>query len=206
MLFKNRQDAGRQLSIELQSLNLKNGLIIGLPRGGVVVAAEIARILDLPLDIIVPRKIGAPFNSELAIGALVDDIVLLNEPLIKEFGIDPSYIQSAVAKEKKEAARRLALFRHGKPSPKFKDQTVIVVDDGIATGATMRASLRYLKSKGTKRLIAAVPIAPPETVKQLQHEGFEVVCLYMPVSFAAVGQFYEEFLQTQDADVIKLLR
>jgi putative phosphoribosyl transferase len=176
-----------------------------LPRGGVVVAAEIARILHLPLDIIVPRKIGAPFNQELAIGALVEDVVFLNDVLIQEFGIDYSYIQSEIAKEKKEASRRLALYRRGKSAPKFKGQTVIVVDDGIATGATMRASLQYLKSKEVIRLIVAVPVAPLETVKQFKSDGFEVVCLYTPVSFAAVGQFYEEFGQTQDSEVIKLL-
>ena len=206
MLFKNRQDAGRQLAIKLQSLKIKDGLIIGLPRGGVVVADEIARKLDLPLDIIIPRKIGAPFNPELAIGALVEDTVLLNDALIEEFGIDATYIRSEIAKEKKEAARRLALFRHGKSPPAFKGRTVIVVDDGIATGATMRASLQYLKSKDAKRLIAAVPVAPPETVKQLQNEGFQVICLYTPASFAAVGQFYEEFPQTQDSEVVKILR
>ena len=205
MLFKNRQDAGRQLAAELQSLKINDGLIIGLPRGGVVVADEIARTLGLPLDIIIPRKIGAPFNPELAIGALVEDTVLLNDALIDELGIDALYIQSEIAKEKKEAARRLALFRHGKSSPAFKGRTIIVADDGIATGATMRASLQYLKSKGAGRLIAAVPVAPPETVKQLQKDGFEVICLYTPVSFAAVGQFYEEFPQTQDSEVIKIL-
>lgn len=205
MLFKNRQDAGRQLAAELQRLALKEGLVIGLPRGGVVVAAQIARILGLPLDIIIPRKIGAPFNSELAIGALVEDIVFLNDALIAQFQIDHSYIQSEIAKEKKEAARRLALYRHGRSSPRFEGQTVIVVDDGIATGATMRASLKFLKAKNVKRLIAAVPLAPLETVKELQNEGYEVVCLYTPISFAAVGQFYEDFSQTQDSEVIKIL-
>jgi putative phosphoribosyl transferase len=205
MLFKDRRDAGHQLATELQSFNLKDGLVIGLPRGGVVVAAEVSRTLDLPLDIIIPRKIGAPFNPELAIGALVEDLVLLNDGLIAGFGIDPDYIQSEVAKEKKEAARRFVLYRHGRASPQFKGRTVIIVDDGIATGATIRVSIKYLQSKGVKRLIIAVPVAPPDTVNQLKSEGFEVVCLYAPPSFAAVSQFYEEFPQTQDSEVIRLL-
>ncbi len=205
MLFKNRQDAGRQLATELKPLELNEGLIIALPRGGVVVAAEIADILDLPLDIIIPRKIGAPFNSELAIGALVEGIVFLNDELISELGIDSAYIDSAVAKEKKEAARRLALYRHGRSSPNLRGRTIIIVDDGIATGATMRASLKYLKSKGVKRMIVAIPVAPHGIIQKLKSEGFEIVCLYSPIDFDAVGEFYEEFPQTQDAEVIKLL-
>jgi putative phosphoribosyl transferase len=205
MMFKNRQDAGRQLAATLQRLQLNEGLVIGLPRGGVVVAAEVAHLLHLPLDIIIPRKIGAPFNRELAIGALVDGFVLLNNEIVSEFGIDPAYIAAEVAKEKKEAARRLALYREERSAPLFKDQIVIVVDDGIATGATMRASLKYLQSKGVKRLIAAVPVASPDTVEKLKSEGFEVVCLYTPTSFTAVGQFYDEFPQTQDSEVVRLL-
>jgi len=205
MLFKDRKDAGRQLAAELQLLNIKDGLIIGLPRGGVVVAAEIARMLHLPLDVIIVRKLGAPFNPELAIGALVEDHVFLNQEFVREFGIDQAYIQSEIAREKKEASRRLALYRHGRSSPVFKGKTVIVVDDGIATGATMRVSLDHLKSKGAKRLIIAVPVAPPDTLEHLKKEGFEIICLYTPPSFAAVGEFYESFPQVQDAEVIKLL-
>lgn len=205
MLFKNRSDAGRQLAAALQALSLKEGIVIGLPRGGVVVAAEVARILNLPLDVIIPRKIGAPFNNELAIGAIVEDTVLLNDDLISAYDIDPAYIQREIAKEKIEAARRLALYRQGKTKENLKNKTIIVVDDGIATGATMRASLMYLKSNHVKRLIVAIPVAPPESVEQLKKEGFEVVCLCTPASFFAVGQFYEDFPQTTDEEVIKLM-
>ena len=206
MLFKDRKDAGRQLAAALQSLSLKDGLVIGLPRGGVVVAAEVARALNFPLDVIIPRKIGAPFNPELAIGALVGDVVLLNDDLIQGFNIDPAYIREAIKREKKEAARRLNLYRHGKPMAVFLDKVIIVVDDGIATGATMRASIQYLKQAGAKRLIVAVPVAPPETLQRLKNEGSEVIALYTPASFMAVGQFYIEFPQTEDAEVIQLLR
>jgi predicted phosphoribosyltransferase len=205
MLFKNRSDAGRQLAAALQPLSLQEGIVIGLPRGGVVIAAEIARILNLPLDIIIPRKIGAPFNNELAIGALVEDTVLLNDDLISAYRIDPAYVQREIAKEKIEAARRLALYRQGKPPKILKNKTVIVVDDGIATGATMRASLKYLKLNHPKRLIIAIPVAPQESVQQLKNEGFEIVCLYTPASFFAVGQFYEDFPQTTDEEVIQLM-
>jgi putative phosphoribosyl transferase len=206
MLFKDRRDAGRQLAAALQTLSLKEGLIIGLPRGGVVVAAEVARLLSFPLDVIIPRKIGAPFNSELAIGALVDDVVLLNDELIQSYGIDPSYVQAEIRKEKKEAMRRLVLYRQGKAPQNFKNKTVILIDDGIATGATMRASYLFIKSQKPKRIIIAVPVAPPDTVQRFKKEGAEIIALYTPMSFMAVGQFYDEFPQTEDAEVIELLK
>lgn len=205
MLFKDRRDAGRQLAEALKSLTLDSAIVVGLPRGGVVVAAEAARILGLPLDVIIPRKIGAPFNAELAIGALAGDVVLLNDGLINALGVDASYIQSEIMKEKKEAVRRAALYRRNLPEPNFRGRTVIVIDDGIATGATMRASIGYLKKARARRLIAAVPVAPADTVQSLKNEGCEVVCLYCPASFQAVGQFYEEFTQTDDREVIQLL-
>lgn len=206
MLFKNRKEAGLQLAAALQTLSLTKPLVIGLPRGGVIVAAVIARVLHAPLDIIIPRKIGAPFNPELAIGALAGDVVLLNDELIQNFAIDPAYIHSAIEKEKNEAKRRDLLFRHGKGLPNLKGRLVIVVDDGIATGFTMRASIQYLQLCGCKRIIVAVPVAPKDTIDQLKKTGCEVVCLYTPASFTAVGRFYEEFPQTEDAEVIELLK
>jgi putative phosphoribosyl transferase len=206
MLFKNRKDAGVQLGAALARLSLKEGLIIGLPRGGVVVAAEVARLLHFPLDIIIPRKIGAPANSELAIGALLEETVLLNDELIQTLQISDAYLKNAIAKEKQEAKRRLSLYRPNRPAQNFKGQTVIIVDDGIATGFTMRVSIQYLLSKQVKRLIVAVPVAPQDTIQTLKNENIEVVCLYTPATFYAIGQFYEEFPQTEDAEVIKLLR
>lgn len=206
MLFKNRKDAGAQLAAALQMLSLKTGIVIGLPRGGVVVAAEVAKGLHLPLDVIIPRKIGAPFNPELAIGALAGDIVLLNDEMIAGFAINHAYLDEEIAKEKKEAARRLSLYRSGKPAQDFHGKTVILVDDGIATGATMRASIRYLQKCQVMRLIVAVPVAPLEAIQKLRKEGLEVICLSTPASFYAVGQFYEDFPQTEDAEVIALLK
>ncbi|MBF8262346.1 MAG: phosphoribosyltransferase [Parachlamydiales bacterium] len=205
MLFKDRRDAGQRLAEALKSLKLDSAIAIGLPRGGVVVAAVVASLLHLPLDVIIPRKIGAPFNPEFAIGAIAGDEVLLNDEAISALGVDASYIQSEIKKEKKEAARRLALYRRHLPVQNFIGRTVIVIDDGIASGATMRASLSYLTKALAQRIIVAVPVAPPETIQRLRNEGFEVICLYSPESFQAVGQFYEEFAQTEDREVIQLL-
>lgn len=206
MLFKDRKDAGRQLAIAIQKLSLKKSLIIALPRGGVAVAAEVAHQLQFPLDIIIPRKIGAPFNPELAIGALLENEILLDEPLIASFNIDRAQIESEIEKEKKEAKRRLLLYRQGKPPQDFRGKTIVVVDDGIATGATMRVSVRYLQKQKAQRIIIAVPVAPLEIIQDFRKEGFEVICLYTPSTFDAVGQFYENFAQTTDEQVLELLR
>ena len=206
MLFKDRKDAGRQLAAALQKLSLTDSLVIGLPRGGVVVAAEVARVLHFPLDVVIPRKIGAPFNPELAIGALAGDEVTLNQELIESLDIDPLYIRSEIEREKKEALRRDLLYRQGKAKLNFQNKQVIIVDDGIATGATMRASIQYLKKSGANRLIIAVPVAPPDTLETIRKEVNKVVCLYSPAAFSAVGEFYDEFPQTEDAEVIELLR
>ncbi len=209
MYFKDRIDAGRQLAAAL--LKYKDApktIAIGLPRGGVVVASVAAKDLHLPLDVIVPRKIGSPENEELAIGALAGDIVLLNVELISQLSVPSSYIERAIAKEKKEAERRLVLFRKGKPPQDFqyfKGMTVLLIDDGIATGYTMRASIAWLKKMKTGHIIAAVPVGPPDTLETLRKEADEVICLLAPSSFMAVGQFYEHFPQTQDAEVIALL-
>jgi predicted phosphoribosyltransferase len=205
MLFKNRLDAGCQLGAALETLSLKEGLVIGLPRGGVVVAAEAARILHFPLDVIVPRKIGAPFNSELAIGAVIGNVVFLNEMLIQEYDISRAFVQTEVAKEQKEAARRLKLYRKGFPRQNFQNKTVILVDDGIATGSTMRVSIQYLQTQDVRRLIVAVPVAPLETVQKMKKDRIEIISLYSPLSFFAVGQFYQDFPQVEDEEVIKLL-
>lgn len=206
MYFKDRIDAGRQLAAAL--LNYKEApktIVIGLPRGGVVVAAEVAKTLCLPLDIVVPRKIGAPDNEELGIGALAGDIVLLNQEIIAMLSVPHDYIERAAAKEKKEAERRLSLFRKGKPLQDFKGWTVLLVDDGIATGYTMRASIALLKKMKAGKIIAAVPVGPPDTIETLKNEANEVICLLTPSSFMAVGQFYEHFPQTEDAEVMELL-
>jgi putative phosphoribosyl transferase len=206
MLFKNRQDAGRQLAEKVAALHLKEALVLGLPRGGVVVAAEVSNALGFPLDIVVPRKIGAPMNPELAIGALVEDVVLLDEEIMRQLGgVNEDYLRSEIEQQQQEAKRRMGLYRTGKPPLDVRGKTVVVVDDGIATGATMRASLRYLKRQGAKRRIGAVPVAPQDTVERMKREGEEIVALFTPAVFYAVGQFYADFPQTEDSEVIAIL-
>lgn len=208
MLFKDRQEAGKELSKAL--LHYKNAektVVLGLPRGGVILASEIAKALNLPLDVIIPRKIGAPHNEELAIGALAGDTVVLDKEIINSLGgVPSSYIDQTVAKEKQEAARRLALYRKGKGAQNFRGWTVIIVDDGIATGSTLRASLAYLRQAGSAKIVVAVPLAPPETAKEFRHAVDEWICLYTPASFYAVGQFYAVFEQVSDEEVIRKLR
>ncbi|HSX26950.1 MAG TPA: phosphoribosyltransferase [Chlamydiales bacterium] len=206
MYFKDRKEAGQQLAKALSKYKkAPNTQIIALPRGGVVIGHEVAKALHLPLDVIIPRKIGAPDNPELAIGALAGDITLLDQDLIAHYDIPRSYIDKTIAKEQWEAARRLTLYRKGKPPQNFSGQTLILIDDGIATGATIRASIAYLKKMKAAHLIIAVPIAPPDTLERLKEEVDEVVCLHAPSSFMAVGQFYAHFPQTEDAEVIQLL-
>ncbi len=207
MAFKDRIDAGRQLAAAL--LKFKDApktIVIGLPRGGVVVAYEVAKALHLPLDVIVPRKIGAPHNPELAIGAIAGDTIQLDQALIAHLGVSPTFIEEEIANERREAERRLALFRKGKPAQNFTGSTILLVDDGIATGSTMRASIAYLKKMKAKHIVAAVPVGPPDTITELKKLVDEVICPYTPASFYAVGQFYETFSQTEDTEVIHLLR
>lgn len=206
MNFKNRKDAGQKLGLALHPYIKKpQTLAIGLPRGGVIVAAEVTHVLHIPLDVIVPRKIGAPHNEEFAIGALAGDVVWLDKETIAALGISPSFIEETVAKEKREAERRLALFRKGRPPQNFSERTVILIDDGIATGATMRASIAWMKKNKAKRIVIAVPVGPPDTIEALKREVDEVVCLYTPDFFMSVGEFYESFTQTSDSEVIAAL-
>lgn len=207
MYFKNRKEAGVQLAVALiQYKSAPKTIVVGLPRGGVVVAAEVSKILQIPLDIVVPRKIGAPDNEELAIGALAGDVVLLNHELIDLLKVAPETISGIVEKEKKEAHRRFSLYRKGKSDQNFKGWTLLVVDDGIATGYTMRASIAYLRKMKAQRIVAAIPVGPLETIDTLKKEADEVVCLFSPSNFMAVGQFYQFFEQTEDNEVIDLLK
>lgn len=207
MYFKDRKEAGQKLGQAL--LGYKDApetIVIGLPRGGVSVAFEVAKALHLPLDVIVPRKIGAPSNEELAIGAIAGDVVWLDKEIIFATQSSPAHIEQTVAKEKEEAKRRLALFRKNKPPQNFNDLTVLLIDDGIATGSTMRASIAWIRKSKAKRIVVAVPVAPPDTIASLKQEADIVVCLMAPESFMGVSQFYDSFPQVQDSEVIQLLR
>ena len=207
MLFKNRSEAGRALAAALEKFKeAKRTAVLGLPRGGVVTACEVAKALRLTLDVIVPRKIGAPDNPELAIGAIAGDGVVIDKELIALLNVPESYIQVAIEIEQKEAKRRLALFRKGQGEQDWAGWTAILVDDGIATGSTMRASIAALKKMHAAKIVVAVPVGPPDTINDIKQEVDEVVCLYTPSSFTAVGQFYDQFPQTSDEEVVALLR
>ncbi|ACX53219.1 phosphoribosyl transferase domain protein [Ammonifex degensii KC4] len=205
-MFVDRVDAGRQLAARLKGRNYPRGLVLAIPRGGVVVGAEIARELKLPLDVIIPRKIGAPGNPELAIGAVTQDgIPLFNEDLVQRLRVTPEEKEVLVREALEEVERRLKRYRASLPPVSWRDRTIILTDDGIATGFTVLAALRSLKRASPREIILAVPVAPPDTLSFLRPEVDELVCLYAPEFFMAVGQFYEHFEQTTDEEVIALL-
>lgn len=205
MTFRDRTQAGQLLAKRLERYAGTNALVLALPRGGVPVGAEIARALSADLDIVIPRKIPAPGDPELAIGAVSSHGVLLNEDLVRNLSVSSEYIREAVAKEKAEIERRSRLYRGAEPAPTIEGRTVIIVDDGVATGYTMLAALRGARSQDPKRLVAAVPVAPPDSVPTLEAEADEVVVLSTPVLFFAVGQFYEDFSQVSDEEVQDIL-
>ncbi|MBM3127319.1 MAG: phosphoribosyltransferase [Chloroflexi bacterium] len=208
MLFHDRTDAGKQLAARLAFLkNQPDVIVLGIPRGGIVVAAEIARALNAPLDVFLAHKLGAPFNPELAIGAITSTgEVLLDESLVIELRLSQKEIAREIEHQRKEIARRLAIFR-GKRAPlDLKNKTVVIADDGIATGSTMLAALRALRQAQPARLILAIPVGPPETIQRLARESDQVVVLDTPEPFWAVGRFYAQFDQTSDEEVIALLR
>jgi putative phosphoribosyl transferase len=207
MLFKDRHDAGKQLAARLfEYKNRKDVIVLGLARGGVIVAYEVSQALNAPLNVIVVRKVGAPGNEELAIGAVTETgDGVFNDHLISLLGVTEEYLKREVEKEKKLAAKRLALYRSNCPSPELKEKTVILVDDGIATGASMRVAIRAVKNSGAQKLILAVPVASPDSLRRFESEADKIVCLSSPTFFEAVGAFYKVFDQTTDEEIVHLL-
>jgi putative phosphoribosyl transferase len=205
--FVDRVDAGKRLASELKNFSGKKGIVLSIPRGGVVVGYMIAKTLNLPLDIIIPRKIGAPENPELAIGAVAEDgTAILDQNLIKYLGVSREYIKEETERQKQEIRRRLKLYRQDASYPDLKGLDVIVVDDGIATGSTMKAALASVKNRGASSITVAVPVGPPSTIVELEKMADRVVCLYTPEFFQAIGEFYRDFSQTSDEEVIGLLQ
>jgi putative phosphoribosyl transferase len=204
--FSDRIDAGKRLAEVLADFKSKNGAVLAIPRGGVVIGYEIASALNMPLDVIVPHKLGAPDNPELAIGAIAEDgSTVLDENLTRYLGVSREYIQGESERQKQEIKRRLELYRQGMAPLELRGRNVIIVDDGIATGSTMKAALASVKNSGAKSVTVAVPVGPPQTIQELTLLADRVVCLYMPDDFQAIGQFYDDFAQTEDQEVIKLL-
>ena len=205
--FADRLDAGKRLASALENFAGENAIVLAIPRGGVIVGYEIAKALNLPLDVIIPRKIGAPDNPELAIGAMTEDgTIILDGNLIAFMGVPEDYIKEESERQKREIERRLKFYRQNEPYPNLRDHDIIIVDDGIATGSTMKAALASVKNRGAKTVTVAVPVGPPSTIKELKKQADRVVCLYTPEYFQAIGQFYRDFSQTTDEEVIQLLK
>ena len=202
-LFQDRMEAGRALAGLLGTYaHRKDVLILALPRGGVPVAFEVAQALNLPLDVFVVRKLGLPSNEELAMGALATgNVRVLNEEVVNSFGITESIIEAVAEKERAELERRERLYRGHAPFPAVGDKTVLLVDDGLATGSTMRAAVAALRRQHPNRIVVAVPVAPPSTCEILRSEADEVVTVATPEPFYAVGQWYKVFDQTTDWQV-----
>ena len=203
LVFRDRRQAGALLGEALSAFaGRQDVLVLGLPRGGVPVAAEVARALDVPLDVLVVRKLGAPGREELAIGAIAEGGVrVLNRALVANLGLDPREIDVLAGREERELERRVRIYRGGRGPLPVENRTVIVVDDGVATGATMRAGLQALRVRGAARVIAAAPVGAADSVDALREDADEVVVLETPGWFQAVGQWYEDFGQTSDEEV-----
>ena len=208
MPFGNRTEAGRELAVALAGYKDQRPVVLALPRGGVVVAAEVAAALGAPLDLILVRKVGVPFQPELAMGAVVDggaSIVVRNEDVIRYAGIEEADFTAACRSELAEIERRRQLYLGGRERAEIAGCTAIVIDDGVATGATTRAALRATRLRDPKRLVLAVPVAPTESLAELRQEADEIVCLEHHDMFGALGHYYSDFRQITDVEVIEVL-
>jgi putative phosphoribosyl transferase len=207
MLFRDRAEAGRQLSSLLQSFAGRDDvLVLALPRGGVQVGFEVARALRCPLDVLVVRKLGAPNQAEFAMGAIASGgIRQVNYDVVRELRISPQQVEETILFEQRELERREHVYRDGRPAPDVRSHVVILVDDGVATGSTMRAAIAGLRQQDPRQIIVAVPIASQSVCRQLQNEADSVVCLATPADLYSVGEWYQNFCQTTDQEVRYLL-
>jgi predicted phosphoribosyltransferase len=208
-LFRDRKEAGRLLAEALSFLKAKREelVVLAIPRGGVLVAKEVADALGAPLDLVITRKIGAPWNPELAIGAVTQDGEIITDPgLIAMLGVSGDYVKEEAARQVVEIGRRMREYRGDRPYPSLARKTVVVVDDGIATGSTTRAAVQSLRRRGAAAVILAVPVGPPDTISELSKVADRVICLRTPQPFYAIGEFYSEFEQVEDDTVRKVLR
>ena len=208
MFFEDRRDAGQRMVAMLEEYRRSpDTMVLGLPRGGVVVAFEIATALELPLDVWVTRKIGAPLNPELAVGSVDSDgKLLLDENTVKLYEVSDRYIREEVESQKEEIKRRYLHYRGVETAPEVNGKTVLVVDDGVATGYTMLAALQSVRAGGASAVICVIPVAPPRVMRKLDQLADRVDCLSTPSYFGAVGEFYRNFTQVSDEDVIEYLK
>jgi putative phosphoribosyl transferase len=208
MIFADRFDAGRRLAEALQHLADRDPVVLALVRGGLPVAFEVAKALAAPLDVVLVRKIGAPSQPELAVGAVVDGAqpeIVSNPEIMAMLGLSQGYVEAEAKRQLAEIERRRAAYLRGRPPVEVRGRTAIVVDDGIATGATTRAALHAVRRRQPSRLVLAVPVAPPDTLERLAADADEIVCLDRPEPFGAVGYFYNDFTQVSDQEVVDLL-
>jgi putative phosphoribosyl transferase len=205
--FEDRKDAGRSLVRHLSRYRGEDVLVLGIPRGGVPVAAEVARALGAELDVVVARKLGAPGQEELAIGAVTaNGGEFVNAELVADLRVSDAYLAGVRREQIAEARRREARFRRGRVPLDLRGRVVLLVDDGLATGATMRAAVAACRGQGLRRLLVAVPVAPRETVEAFRREGVEIVAVLVPEPFFAVGAWYDDFAPTTDDEVCRLLK
>ena len=208
MVFHDRAEAGRQLAAKLTQYKGQEAVVFALPRGGVPVAAPIAAMLHAPLDLVLARKIGVPFQPELAMGAVADGgspVVVRNEDVITMTAVDEAAFDAACRRELAEIERRRQLYLGGRIRPEAMGRVAIVVDDGVATGATTRAALRAVQARRPKTLVLAIPVAPPDALEALRAEADETVCLEVHAAFGAIGYFYTDFHQLDDHEVMAIL-
>lgn len=206
LIFQDRADAAKKLAEKLVWVKQEDLVVLAIPRGGVVTGDVIASALDAKLDVVVPRKLGAPFNPELAIGAVMHDgSYFLNTEIIDMLNVSRDYIDTEIATQMKEIERRLIRFR-GSKKYELQDKTILLVDDGIATGATMFAAAQWVKKQKPKKMIIAVPVGPIETIDKLKEIADEVIVLLSPLLFGAVGQFYQDFTQVSDDQVRDIMK
>lgn len=207
MVFENRQEAGKKLAADLFKLKKENPYVLAMPRGGVPVGYEVAEVLQAPLDVLVVRKIGLSGNREFGIGAIAEGgVKVLDTPTIEVLGIDEEEIKGTLLLEEKELLRRVEVYRGGKPLPSMKDWTVVLIDDGMATGMTARAAIESVKKLNPKKIVLAMPACTLEVSQSLRDQVDEVLCLSTPVEFMAVGVWYKDFAQISDEEVVDLLK
>ncbi|GAB3045756.1 hypothetical protein GCM10027052_30340 [Parafrigoribacterium mesophilum] len=205
MLFADRSDAGRQLAHRLEHLRGRDLVVLGLPRGGVPVAYEVATALAAPLDVVVIRKLGAPFNSEFAIGAIGEGVRVVDEAALRQLGVSDNQLIEVESREQAELERRIQRFRGSAERMDLTGRVAVIVDDGIATGSTALAACRVVRALGASEIVLAVPVAPPDWTDRFGDAADEYVCLETPRGFFAVGQWYTNFTQTSDDEVMALL-